>query len=64
VDGAVLPDGVPCVEATDPVPALARVAKATNVNRAVRVAPRRDRPDAYMVVTSVDPAAADVRKLG
>lgn len=62
VDGAVLPDGGPCVEATDPVPALARVAKAANVNRVYGVHSEGTDPDAYMVVTSVDPAAADVRE--
>ena len=62
VDGAVLPEGGPCVEAADPVPALARVAKATQVSRVYGVHPEGADPDAYMVVTSVDPSAADVRE--
>jgi len=62
VDGAVHPEGGPCVEATDPVAALARVAKATGVGRVYGVHPEGTDPDAYMVVTSVDPAAADVRE--
>jgi PEGA domain len=62
VDGAVNPEGGPCVEATDPVPALARVAKATGVGRVYGVHPEGSDPEAYMVVTSVDPAASDVRE--
>jgi hypothetical protein len=62
VDGAVHPEGGPCVEATDAVPALARVAKATGVARVYGVHSEGADPDAYMVVTSVDPTASDVRE--
>lgn len=62
VDGAVYPDGGPCVEASDPAPALARMARSTGASRVYGVRPDTSGTDSYMVVTSTDPQGVDVRE--
>jgi PEGA domain len=62
VDGAVFPEGGPCVEATDPRAALARVAKATATSRAYGVHTDSVDSDTFVVVTSSDASGSDVRE--
>lgn len=62
VDGAVYPDGGPCVEASDPGPALARMARSTGASRAFGVHPDTSGTDSYMVATSTGPQGLDVRE--
>ena len=62
VDGAVFPEDGPCVEATDPASALARVAKATSTSRAYGVHTDTVDSNAFVVVTSTDPSGSDVRE--
>ena len=62
VDGAVYPDGGPCVEASDPAPALARMARSTGASRVYGVHPDNSGADSYMVVTSTEAQGLDVRE--
>jgi Autotransporter beta-domain/PEGA domain len=62
VDGAVFPEGGPCVEATDPPAALARVAKATGTSRVYGVHTDSGGSDTFVVVTSSDASGSDVRE--
>ena len=52
VQGAVFPDGGPCVEAADPVAALARAARFSGGGRVVGVHPESAGDDRFVVVTS------------
>ena len=62
VDGAVYPDGGPCVEASNPAPALARMARVTGASRVYGVHPDNSGADSYMVATSSDAQGQDVRE--
>jgi PEGA domain len=62
VDGAVHPEDGPCVEATDPPTALARVAKATGTSRAYGVHTDSADSNTFVVVTSSDASGSDVRE--
>jgi len=62
VEGAVFPDGGPCVEAGDPVAALARAARLTGGGRLVGVHPESAGDDRFVLVTSTNPQGQDVRE--
>jgi hypothetical protein len=62
VEGAVFPDGGPCVDAGDPVAALARAARLTGGGRLVGVHPESAGDDRFVVVTSTNPQGQDVRE--
>jgi PEGA domain len=62
VEGAVFPDGGPCVEATEPVAALARAARLTGGGRIVGVHPESAGSDSFVVVTSANAQGQDVRE--
>src|SRR5215468_2025229 len=62
VEGAVYPDGGPCVEASEPVAALARAARLTGPGRIVGVHPESAGEDSFVVVTSANAQGQDVRE--
>ncbi|HTS81761.1 MAG TPA: PEGA domain-containing protein, partial [Myxococcaceae bacterium] len=62
VEGAVYPDGGPCVEASDPVAALARAARLTGGSRILGVHPESAGDDSFVVVTSANAQGQDVRE--
>ncbi len=62
VEGAVYPDGGPCVEATDVSPALARVVRLTGTSRIVGVHPESAGEDSFVVATSANAQGQDVRE--
>jgi hypothetical protein len=62
VEGAVFPDGGPCVEASEPVAALARAARLTGAGRVVGVHPETAGTDSFVVVTSANAQGQDVRE--
>jgi hypothetical protein len=62
VEGAVFPDGGPCVEASEPVAALARAARLTGPGRIVGVHPESAGDDSFVVVTSGNAQGQDVRE--
>ena len=62
VEGAVFPDGGPCVEASEPVAALARAARLTPGGRIVGVHPESVADDSFIVVTSANAQGQDVRE--
>src|SRR5262245_23057632 len=62
VEGAVFPDGGPCVEASEPVAALARAARLTGSGRIVGVHPESAGDDSFVVVTSANAQGQDVRE--
>jgi len=62
VDGAVYPDGGPCVEASEPVAALARAARLTGGGRILGVHPESAGEDSFVVVTSANAQGQDVRE--
>ena len=62
VEGAVFPDGGPCVEATEPATALARVARLTGSGRLIGVHPETSGEDSFLVATSVNAQGQDVRE--
>ncbi len=62
VEGAVYPDGGPCVEASEPVAALARAARLTGGGRIVGVHPESAGEDSFVVVTSANAQGQDVRE--
>ncbi|HZJ54308.1 MAG TPA: PEGA domain-containing protein [Myxococcaceae bacterium] len=62
VEGAVLPDGGPCVEASEPVAALARAARLTGGGRILGVHPESAGTDSFVVVTSANAQGQDVRE--
>ena len=62
VEGAVFPDGGPCVEATEPVAALARAARLTGGGRIIGVHPESAGEDSFVVATSANAQGQDVRE--
>ena len=62
VEGAVFPDGGPCVEASEPVAALARAARLTGPGRIIGVHPESAGEDSFVVVTSANAQGQDVRE--
>ncbi|HZW90228.1 MAG TPA: PEGA domain-containing protein, partial [Myxococcaceae bacterium] len=62
VEGAVYPDGGPCVEASEPVAALARAARLTGPGRIVGVHPESAGEDSFVVVTSANAQGQDVKE--
>lgn len=62
VEGAVHPDGGPCVEATEPVAAIARAARFTGGGRILGVHPDSAGDDSFVVVTSANAQGQDVRE--
>jgi len=62
VEGAVYPDGGPCVEATDPSAGLARAARVTGASRVFGVHPETAGEDSFVVVTSANAQGQDVRE--
>jgi len=62
VEGAVFPDGGPCVEASEPVAALARAARLTGPGRIIGVHPDSAGDDSFVVVTSGNAQGQDVRE--
>jgi hypothetical protein len=62
VEGAVFPDGGPCVEATEPATALARAARLTGSERLIGVHPETVGEDSFVVATSVNAQGQDVRE--
>jgi len=62
VEGAVFPDGGPCVEASEPVAALARAARLTGPGRIIGVHPESAGADSFVVVTSGNAQGQDVRE--
>jgi PEGA domain len=62
VEGAVFPDGGPCVEASEPVAALARAARLTGPGRIFGVHPESAGEDSFVVVTSANAQGQDVRE--
>lgn len=60
VEGAVYPDGGPCVEASEPVAALARAGRLTRGTRIIGVHPETSGDDSFVVVTSANPQGQDV----
>jgi hypothetical protein len=60
VEGAVYPDGGPCVEASEPVAALARAGRLTRGTRIIGVHPEAAGDDSFVVVTSANPQGQDV----
>ena len=62
VEGAVFPDGGPCVEASEPVGALARAARLTGGGRIIGVHPESAGEDSFVVLTSANAQGQDVRE--
>jgi hypothetical protein len=62
VEGAVYPDGGPCVEASDPSAALARAVRLTGTSRILGVHPESAGEDSFVVVTSGNAQGQDVRE--
>jgi len=62
VEGAVFPDGGPCVEASEPLAALARAARLTGGGRIVGVHSESAADDSFVVVTSANAQGQDVRE--
>ncbi|HVP61162.1 MAG TPA: PEGA domain-containing protein [Myxococcaceae bacterium] len=62
VEGAVYPDGGPCVEASEPVAALARAVRLTGGRRIFGVHPETAGEDSFVVVTSANAQGQDVRE--
>jgi hypothetical protein len=62
VEGAAFPDGGPCVEASDPVAALARASRLSAGARVVGVHPESAGDDSFVVVTSANAQGQDVRE--
>ncbi len=62
VEGAVSPDGGPCVEASEAVAALARAARLTGSGRILGVHPESAGEDSFVVVTSSNAQGQDVRE--
>jgi hypothetical protein len=62
VEGAVFPDGGPCVEASEPTAALARAARLTGPGRIIGVRPESAGEDSFVVVTSADAQGQDVHE--
>ena len=58
----MFPDGGPCVEAADPVAALARAARFSGGGRVVGVHPESAGDDRFVVVTSATAQGQDVRE--
>jgi len=62
VEGAVYPDGGPCVEAADASAALARAVRLTGTSRILGVHPESSGDDSFVVVTSANAQGQDVRE--
>jgi hypothetical protein len=62
VEGAVHPDGGPCVEATDASAALARAVRLTGTSRIIGVHPETAGDDSFVVATSSNAQGQDVRE--
>ncbi len=62
VEGAVYPDGGPCVEATDATAALSRASRILPATRLLGVHQESAGGDSYMVVTAVSGGGQDVRE--
>ncbi|MGZ6071579.1 MAG: PEGA domain-containing protein, partial [Myxococcaceae bacterium] len=62
VEGAVYPDGGPCVEATDAAAALSRASRILPAPRLLGVHSESTGQDSFMVVTSVTGGGQDVRE--
>ncbi len=62
VEGAIYPDGGPCVEATDATAALSRASRVLPATRLLGVHAESAGEDSYMVVTSVSGGGQEVRE--
>src|SRR5215472_16414997 len=62
VEGAIFPDGGPCVEAADASAALARAVRLTGTSRIIGVHQESAGDDNFVVVTSANAQGQDVRE--